>query len=86
MKTWMKRRDDGMKIISGKYAGHQGSVESNVYQRTMDYPHEWGNGHQIMPDTEESVTVRWDKVESLAWHSNTITVVRIAQSTDFCLP
>ena len=46
-----------MKIISGKYAGHTGTVESNVYQRTADYPDELANGFHIMLDTDELVTV-----------------------------
>ncbi len=41
MKTWMRQRGDRVRITTGKYAGHQGTVESNVYQRTVDYPDEW---------------------------------------------
>ena len=29
-------------ITTSKYAGHMGTVESNVYQRTADYPEETG--------------------------------------------
>ncbi len=54
-----------MTITSGKYAGHKGTVESNVYQKTVDYPDEWANGFQVMLDTEEVVIVRWDQVEGL---------------------
>ena len=54
-----------MKIISGKYAGHFGTVESNVYQRTVDYPDEWHNSHHVMLDSEVLVTVRWEQVEAL---------------------
>ena len=64
MKTWMRRRGDRVTITTGKYAGHQGTVESNVYQRTADYPDEWHNGHHVMLDTEKRVTVRWNRVES----------------------
>ena len=53
-----------MRITSGKYAGHQGTVEANLYQRTVDYPDEWANGHHVMLDTEELVTVRWGKATS----------------------
>ena len=59
MKTWMRRRGDRVRIITGKYAGHQGTVESNVYQRTADYPDEWANGYHVMLDTGVLVTVRW---------------------------
>ena len=63
MKTWMRRRGDRVKITTGKYAGHTGTVESNVYQRTVDYPEEWANGHHILLDTEEFVTVRGEQVD-----------------------
>ena len=65
MKTWMRRRGDRVTITSGKYAGHTGKVESNVYQRTVDYLNEWFNGHHVMLDSEKLVTVRW-KVEGLS--------------------
>jgi len=54
MKTWMRKRGDPVIITSGKYAGHQGIVESNVHQRTVDYPDEWHNGHHVMLDTEKA--------------------------------
>ncbi len=50
---------------TGKFAGHQGTVESNVYQRTVDYPDEWANGFHVMLDTGVLVTVRCDQVESM---------------------
>ena len=56
-----------MRITTGKYAGHTGTVESNVYQRPVDYPDEWFNGHHVMPDTEELVTVRWEQVNELPY-------------------
>ena len=59
----MRRRGVRVKIISGKYAGHTGTVESNVYQRTVDYPDELHNGFHVMLDTGELVTVRWEQVE-----------------------
>ena len=48
---------------SGEYAGHSGTVESNGYQRTVDYPDEWRNGFHVMLDTGVLVTVRWEQVE-----------------------
>jgi len=51
-------------ITTGNYAGHIGTVESNVHQRTVDYPHEFANGYHVMLDTEELVTVRWEQVEA----------------------
>ena len=61
----MRRRGDRVTITSGRYAGHRGTVESNVYQKTVDYPDEWANGYHVMLDTEELATVRWDQVESV---------------------
>jgi hypothetical protein len=58
--TW-----DGVIITSGKYAGHSGTVEANVYQKTGDYPDEWANGYHVILDTEELETVRWDQVVDL---------------------
>lgn len=50
-------------IITGKYAGQTRKIESNAYQKTVDYADEWANGYHAMLDTEELVTVRWDQVE-----------------------
>ena len=43
-----------------------GTVESNVYQRTLDYPDEWHNGFHVWLDTEVLVMVRWEQVKRLA--------------------
>ena len=47
-----------MRITTGKYAGHLGTVESNVHQRTVDCPEDLHNGFHVRLDTEELVT-RW---------------------------
>jgi len=60
----MRRRGDRVMITNGKYAGHQGTVESNVYQRTVDYPEELHNGHHVLLDAGALVTVRWEQVET----------------------
>ena len=62
MKTWMRRRGDRVKNTTGKYTRHTGTVESDVYQRTVDYLDEWNNGYHVMLDSEELVTVRWEQV------------------------
>ena len=62
---WMRRRGDRVMITTGKYAGYRGAVESNVYQRTVDYPDELANGHHIMLETGELVTVRHDQVKAI---------------------
>jgi len=40
-------------------------VESNVYQRTADWPDEYHNGFHVMLDSEELVTVRWEQVAAV---------------------
>ncbi len=66
MKTWMRRRGDRVRITTGKFAGHLGTIEANVYQRTVDYPDEWANGFHVMLDSGVLVTVRWEQVERLS--------------------
>ena len=61
----MRRRGERVTITTGEHAGQSGTVESNVYQRTVDYPDEWNNGHHVMLDSEELVTVRWEQVVAL---------------------
>jgi len=56
MKTWMRRRGDRVTITTGKYAGHTGTIDSNVYQKSVDYPGEFSNVQQIMPDSEKLMT------------------------------
>ena len=58
----MRRRGDWIKITTGKYAGNNGKVESNVYQKTVDDPDECHNGFHLMLDSEKLVTVRWEQV------------------------
>ena len=58
----MRRRGDRVRIITGKYAGHTGTVESNVYQKSTDYPNELANGFHIMLDTGVLETVRSEQV------------------------
>ena len=65
MNTWMRKRGDRVTITTGRYAGRTGTVESNVYQKSVDYPDELANGFHIMLDTGELVTVRWDQVRAL---------------------
>ena len=54
-----------MTITTGKYAGQYWTIESNVYQRTVDYPDEYANGHHVMLDSEELVTVRAHQMKGL---------------------
>jgi len=60
----MRRRGDRVTITNGKYTGRNGVIDSNVHQRTVDYPNDLSNGFHVMLDSGELVTVRWDQVES----------------------
>ena len=61
----MRKRGDLVVLTMGKYAGHSGTVESNMYQRTVDYPDEWFNGFHVMLDAGVLVTVRWEQMARL---------------------
>ena len=52
---WMRRRGDRVIVTTGKYAGQTGTVESNVHQRTVDFPGELANGYHVMLDSGELV-------------------------------
>ena len=65
----MRSRGDPVTITTGNYAGHGGTVEANVYQRTVDYPDDWANGYHVMLDTEELITVRMDQVKAAPGHT-----------------
>ena len=55
------RRPRGV-ITTGKYAGHTGTIGSNVFHRSADYPDDLYNGYHVMLTAEELVTVRWEQV------------------------
>ena len=66
----MRRRGDRLKITNGKYAGQLVTIESKVYERTVDYPDEYLNDFNVMLDTEGLVTVRWEQMDVLqTWQS-----------------
>ena len=60
---WMRRRGDRVRATTGKYWDRTGAVESNMFQKTVDYPGELSNGFQVVLDTEEVVIVRWGQEE-----------------------
>ena len=74
--TWPPDQDhDGQ-------AGYSGTVESNVYQRTVDYPEDFYNGIHVMLDSKKLVTVRWGQVEpaSRPWPSFPVSAQRNAKT------
>jgi hypothetical protein len=52
-----------VRVISGRYAGRIGTVDANVFQRTVDYPEEYAMGSHLVLDDGTVVTVRRDQVE-----------------------
>ena len=46
---WMRKRGARVRITTGKYTGQTGTVDSNVFQRTVDDPDELANGYHVMP-------------------------------------
>ena len=54
------KRGDSVVIVSGRYEGHQGVVDSAVFQRTVDWPEEFAPGYHVVLENGTVVTVRWD--------------------------
>jgi len=58
------KRGDRVIITTGSYQGSTGTVDSAVFQRTVDEPDEYAPGHHVVLDNGEVVTVRWDQGRS----------------------
>jgi hypothetical protein len=54
-----------VRVISGRYAGRTGTVEANVFQRTVDYPEKFAMVHHVVLDDGEWITVRRDQVRRI---------------------
>ena len=48
---------------SGSHRGGTGTVEAQVFQKTVDFPNEYAHGFHINLDDRTWVTVRRDQVE-----------------------
>ena len=59
------KRGDRVTIISGRYAGFRGAVDSAVFQRTIDYPDAFSPGYHVIISDGPVVTVRWDQVRAM---------------------
>lgn len=55
-------RGTKIRIISGS---HRGTVESTVFQKTVDYPDELAHGFQVALDDGTWVTVKREQVRRL---------------------
>ena len=58
------KRGDRVTITNGSYQGRAGTVDSAVFQRTVDQPDDHAPGYHAVLDNGEVVTVRWDQVRS----------------------
>ena len=58
------KRGDPVTIVSGRYQGQIGVVDSAVFQRTVDYPDEYSSGYHVVLEAGPVVTVRWDQLAS----------------------
>ena len=56
------RRGDRVMIVSGSHKGATGTVESLVFQRTVDYPNDYAAGYHVVLGDGWMVTARWDQV------------------------
>ena len=55
-------RGTRVRIISGRYAGRTGTVEANVFQRTVDFPEEYAEAFHVALDDGKVVRVKRDQV------------------------
>ena len=60
------KRGDGVTIVSGRYAGFRGTVDSSVFQRNIDYPDAFSPGYHVIISDGPVVTVRWDQVRAMS--------------------
>ena len=60
------KRGDPVVIVSGRYKGHQGVVDSAVFQRTIDYPDEIAPGYHVVLEDGAVVTVRWSQLRDFS--------------------
>ena len=61
------RRGDRVMIVSGSHKGATGTVESLVFQRTVDHPDESAAGYHVVLEDVRIVTVRWDQVATRSY-------------------
>ena len=58
-------RGDRVQIISGKFKGHNGTVDANVFQRSVDFPKDHLPCHHVLLDNHMVITINVNQVEPL---------------------
>ena len=56
-------RGDRVQIISGKFKGHTGTVDANVFQRSVDFPKDHLPCHHVLLDNHLVITINVNQVE-----------------------
>ena len=51
-----------MVVVSGSHKGAEVTVESLVFQQSVDYPKELAAGYHVVLNNGRAVAVRWDQV------------------------
>ena len=58
-------RGDRVQIISGKHKGATGTVDANVFQRSVDFPKDHLPCHHVLLDSHLVITINVNQVEAL---------------------
>jgi len=58
-------RGDRVQIISGKHKGATGTVDANVFQRSVDFPTDHLPCHHVLMDNHLVITINVNQVEAL---------------------
>ena len=58
-------RGDRVEIISGKFKGHTGTVDANVFQRSADFPKDHLPCHNVLLDNHLVITINVNQVEAI---------------------
>ncbi|MBQ29374.1 MAG: hypothetical protein CL434_06160 [Acidimicrobiaceae bacterium] len=58
-------RGDRVQIISGKHKGATGTVDANVFQRSVDFPKHHTPCHHVLLDNHLVITINVNQVEPL---------------------
>ena len=58
-------RGDRVQIISGKHKGATGTVDANVFQKSVDFPEHHTPCHHVLLDNHLVITINVNQVEPL---------------------
>ena len=58
-------RGDRVQIISGKHKGATGTVDANVFQKSVDFPKHHTPCHHVLLDNHLVITINVNQVEPL---------------------